>query len=152
LDERPTQRKDSEDPASGYLSALNEENMHRAWGEGKTLEERRRIVSAAIIFGHQFEERMQHNPPEADETSIQRFLMAIMNAAISEFAHSEAMSEEAASEFLSDVGTRDYVLEFNEVLEEYHSDESNRGLNELLGEAVENRRERAIWAQHWSSG
>lgn len=151
MDEHPIERSNAEDPTSGYLSALGEETMRRAWGEDKTSGYRRRVVSSAIIFGRQLDTRMRENPPETDEASIQRFLMALMNSAISEFARSEEVSEEAATEFLGDVKTRDYVLEFNEVLDEYH-EEPNRDLDELLREAVENRQDRAIWAQHWSSG
>ncbi len=144
-------RRNEEYPASGYLSELDEETMRRAWGDGKSPEYRRRVVSAAIIFGRQLEERMSEHPPAPDEAGMQRFLMALMNSAISEFAKNEGVDEEAAAGFLGDVETRDYVLEFNEVLDEYH-DTPDRTLDGLLREAVENRREKAIWAQHWSSG
>lgn len=151
MDEQPLNRTDASDPTSGYLSVLDEGTMRRAWGEDKTPEYRRRVVSSAIIFGRQLEKRMREHPPDTDEASIQRFLMALMNSAISEFARSEGLSDEAAAEFLGDVETRDYVLEFNEILDE-HQEDSDRDLDELLQEAVENRRDRAIWAQHWSSG
>lgn len=124
--------------------------MRRAWGE-RSPEYRRRIVSAAVIFGRQLEKRMSEHPPGPDEAAVRRFLMALMNAAITEFAHSEGLGEEAAAEFLGDVANRDYVLEFNEVLDEYHAG-PDRPLDELLRQAIENRREKAIWARHWSSG
>jgi translation elongation factor EF-Tu-like GTPase len=70
---------------------------------------------------------------------------------ISEFAEREGIDEASAATFLSDLRTRDYVLELNEVLEEF-VDEPERSLNELLKAAVENREEHARWADHWSSG
>lgn len=151
MDDLPRKRTDREGPATGYLSKLAEDTMGQAWGAEKSYEYRRRVVSAAIIFGRQLEERMLEHPPNSDEAGIQRFLMALMNSAISEFAQSESVDEAAATEFLGDVETRDYVLEFNEVLDEYHEGPSGT-LDELLREAVENRRDKAIWAQHWSSG
>ena len=151
MDDLPRKRTAGEETATGYLSKLDEGTMVRAWGAEKSYEYRHRVVSAAIIFGRQLEERMLSHPPNPDEDGIQRFLMALMNSAISEFAQSESVDEEAATEFLGDVETRDYVLEFNEVLDEYH-DAPDRPLDELLREAVENRRDKAIWAQHWSSG
>ena len=88
--------------------------MTRAWGPDKTPEDRRRIVAAALIFGRQFDERMSENPPEStDEKDFQRFLMALMTAVIQEFAEREGMDPASAGSFLSDVNTRDYVLEFN---------------------------------------
>jgi hypothetical protein len=54
--------------------------------------------------------------------------------------------------FLSEVSIRDYVLEFNEVLDAYAEDDSGRTLDEILREAVDSRREKAIRARHWSSG
>jgi hypothetical protein len=151
MDDLPRKRIAGEETATGYLSKLDEDTMGRAWGAEKSYEYRRRVVSAAIIFGRQLEERMLSHPPGPDEDGIQRFLMALMNSAISEFAQHESIDEEAATEFLGDVETRDYVLEFNEVLDEYH-DAPAGTLDELLREAVENRRDKAIWAQHWSSG
>jgi hypothetical protein len=53
--------------------------------------------------------------------------------------------------FLGDVTTRDHVLEFNEVLEEY-ADDPEKSLDQHLKTAVENRPEKAAWSQHWSSG
>ncbi len=82
---------------------------------------------------------------------MQRFLMDLMNSAISEFARNEGIDEAAAAEFLGDVETRDYVLELNEVLDEYYRG-SGQTLDGLLREAVEDRQDKAIWAQHWSSG
>lgn len=137
--------------ASDYLSELGEDTLRRAWGEDKTSEYRRRVVSAAIIFGRQLDTRMSENPPKMDEAGLQRFLMALMNSAILEFARSEGLDEGTATEFLGDVETRDYVLEFNEVLEEYYGS-TDRALEDILDEAVKNRQEKAIWADHWSSG
>ncbi len=140
------------DPALAYLKELDEETMSLAWGPDKTPEDRRRIILAAKIFGRQFEERMRECPPEnLEEKEFQRFLMALMNAVISEFAERESIDHTAAATFLSDVNVRDYVLEFNEVLEEF-SDEPERSLDEHLKAAIENREEHARWADHWSSG
>lgn len=155
LMDNPEERINNEDSVSAsahrYLSELDEETLRRAWGEDKTSEYRRRVVSAAIIFGRQLDVRMSENPPETDEAGLQRFLMALMNSAISEFARKEGLDEEAAAGFLGDVETRDHVLEFNEVLEEHHGD-PNRSLDELLDEAIDKRQDKAIWADHWSSG
>lgn len=151
MNEYPPKPDNAKDPAPEYLAALGEETMTRAWGEDKTPDYRRRVISAAVIFGRQLERRMSEQPPGPEEASVQRFLMALMNSVISEFAVEEDLGEEAATEFLGDVETRDYVLEFNEVLDEYH-DNPDRTLEECLDSAIENRRERAIWAQHWSSG
>ena len=137
--------------ASDHLSEIGEETLRRAWGENKTFEYRRRVVSAAIIFGRQLDARMSENPPETDEAGLQRFLMALMNSAISEFARNEGLDEGEAAEFLGDVETRDHVLELNEVLEERHNN-PGRPLDGLLNEAVDKRRDKAIWADHWSSG
>ncbi len=144
--------KQEADPALAYLEELNEETMSLAWGPAKTPEDRRRIVLAATIFGRQFEERMRERPPEnLEEREFQRFLMALMNAVISEFAEREGIDEVSAAAFLGNVATRDYVLELNEILEEF-ADEPERSLNEHLKAAVENREEHARWADHWSSG
>jgi hypothetical protein len=140
------------DPALAYLEELNEETMSLAWGPDKAPEDRRRIVLAATIFGRQFEERMRERPPEnLEEREFQRFLMALMNAVISEFAEREAIDQGSAAAFLGDVSTRDYVLELNEVLEEF-ANEPEKSLNEHLKTAVENREEHTRWADHWSSG
>ena len=151
--DNPGERTNDKDSgsASAYLSELGEDTLRRAWGEDKTFEYRRRVTSAAIIFGRQLDARMSEDPPKMDETGLQRFLMALMNSAISEFARSEGLDEGAAAEFLGDVETRDYVLEFNEVLEEYHGG-PDLALDDLLRVAIENRQEKAIWADHWSSG
>ena len=152
--DNPEDRTKNEDSgsASVYLSELGEDTLRRAWGEDKTSEYRRRVVSAAVIFGQQLDTRMSENPPKMDEAGLQRFLMALMNSAILEFARSEDLDESAAAEFLGDVETRDYVLELNEVLEEYHGGSKSITLDNLLVETIENRREKAIWADHWSSG
>lgn len=140
------------DPALTYLQKLDEETMTRGWGPGKTPEDRRRIVAAALIFGRQFDERMRDTPPESiEEKDFQRFLMALMNAVIREFAEREGMDSAEAGAFLSDVGTRDYVLEFNEVLEEAAED-PEKSLNEHFKAAIEARQDRAVWSRHFSSG
>ena len=140
------------DPALAYLEELDEETMSRAWGPDKTPEDRRRIVLAATIFGRQFEERMRERPPEnLEEREFQRFLMALMNAVISEFAEREEIDQGSAGAFLGNISTRDYVLELNEVLEKF-ANEPEKSLGEHLKTAVENREEHARWADHWSSG
>ena len=112
--------------------------MRLAWGGETSAEDRRRIVAAALIFGRQFEERA----PGADESGARRLLMDLMNAVIHEFAAREGMTTDEAAEFLGEVGVRDRVLEFSEVLDVYR--ESGRPLDDLLKEAVEGRRERAF--------
>ncbi len=140
------------DPALAYLKELDKETMRLAWGPDKTLEDRRRIVLAATIFGRQFEERMRERPPEnLEEREFQRFLMSLMNAVILEFAEREGIDQASAAAFLGNLNTRDYVLELNEVLEEF-ANGPERPLNEHLKAAVENREEHARWADHWSSG
>ncbi len=141
-----------EDPVLTYFEELDDATMTLAWGPDKTSEDRRRIVLAATIFGRQFEERMNEHPPETpDEKESQRFLMGLMNAVISEFAEREGLDSASAAAFLGDIGTRDYVLELNEVLEEYAAD-PEKPLNEHLRAAVESRQEKARWSRHWSSG
>ncbi len=126
--------------------------MILAWGPDKTPEDRRRIVLAATIFGRQFEERMREHPPKSiEEKDLQRFLMGLMNAVISEFAEREGLDSAAASTFLGEVSTRDYVLEFNEVLEEF-ADNPEKSLDDHLKAMIENREDRATWARHWTSG
>lgn len=144
--------KQEAEPALAYLEELDEETVSLAWGPDKTPEDRRRIVLAATIFGRQFEERMRERPPEnLEDREFQRFLMALMNAVISEFAEREGIDQASAATFLGDVSTRDYVLELNEVLEEF-ANEPEKSLDEHLKAAVENREEHARWADHWSSG
>lgn len=142
----------AEDPILACLEELDDATMTLAWGPDKTSEDRRRIVLAATIFGWQFEKRMNEHPPETtDDKESQRFLMGLMNAVISEFAEHEGLDPASAAAFLGDVGTRDYVLELNEVLEEYAAD-PEKSLNEHLHAAVESRQEKARWSRHWSSG
>ena len=142
----------AQDPALAYLKELDDAIMTLAWGPDKTFEDRRRIVLAATIFGRQFEKRMSESPPESlDERESQRFLMGLMNAVISEFAEREGLDPASAAAILGDVGTRDYVLEFNEALEEYAAN-PEKPLNEHLRAAVESRQEKARWSRHWSSG
>ncbi len=144
--------KHDPDQALAYLKRLGDETMTLAWGPDKTPEDRRRIVLAAMIFGRQFEERMSEQPPEnLEEKEFQRFLMGLMNAVISKFAAREDLDPASATSFLGDVSIRDYVLEFNEVLEEY-AENPEKSLDEHLRTAVESRQDRARWADHWSSG
>ncbi|MDQ3590577.1 MAG: DUF3791 domain-containing protein [Actinomycetota bacterium] len=140
------------DRAQAYLNQLREETMSRAWGEGVSPEDRRRIVVGATIFGSQLEERLAQHSREVGGGELQPFLMALMDGVVEEFAEREGMDKGEAVAFLSEVSTRDYVLEFNEVLEAYAEDDSGRTLDEILREAVDSRREKAIWARHWSSG
>lgn len=123
--------------------------MRLAWGE-RSPEERRRIVLAALIFGRQFEERARTLGPSPDEMEVQRLLMGLMSAVIREFARREGLDEEEAGNLLGEVRTRDLILEFDEALVAAQS--SNRPLDSVLREAVENRRDRAVWSDHWSSG
>lgn len=133
--------------ARDCLAKLDEGTMRRAWGD-RTPEERRRIVLAAIIFGREFEARSS----EASVENAQRFLMSLMNAAIEEFAALEGMDRAEATSFLGDVTTRDQVLEFNEVLESHEAGDSDETLDALLREAVDSRREKAIWSGQWRFG
>ena len=145
-------KEHAEDPIPACLEELDDATMTLAWGPDKMSEDRRRIVLAATIFGRQFEERMNEHPPESpDERESQRFLMGLMNAVISEFAEREGLDPASAAAFLGDIGTRDYVLELNEVLEE-HTADPEKPLNEHLRAAVESRQEKARWSRHWSSG
>jgi hypothetical protein len=149
--EEPRGEQDAE-LALTYLEELDDETMDLAWGPGKTSDDRRRIVLAATIFSRKFEEWMEERPPEnLEEKEFQRFLMGLINAVISEFAEREALDLTSASTFLSDVSTRDYILEFNEVLEELAQD-PQKPLNEHLKIAIDSRPERAKWSRHWSSG
>jgi hypothetical protein len=142
----------SEAQARAYLGELEEATMRRAWGEDASPEYRHRIVAAAIIFARQFEERVRERSANLSEEEAQGFLMALLNAVIEEFAEREGMESSEAAAFLGDVRTRDYVLEFNEVLDAYEVDESGRTLDEIFRETVESRREKAVWSRHWSSG
>ena len=118
--------------------------MRRAWGEGTPAEDRRRIVSAAIIFGRQFDESLGDRPADLDEEGARRLLMDLMNRVVREFAAQEGMGIGEAAEFLGEVGRRDRVLEFSEVLDVHR--ESGRPLDGLLQEAVDERREKAFRA------
>ena len=152
MDRGDPREEHAQDPALAYLKELDDAIMTLAWGPDKTFEDRRRIILAATIFGRQFEERMSKSPPESlDERESQRFLMCLMNAVISEFAEREGLDPASAAAFLGDVGTRDYVLELNEALEEYAAN-PEKPLNEHLRAAVESRQEKARWSRHWSSG
>lgn len=124
--------------------------MISAWGAQRTRDERRQIVQAALIFGRKLDERLSQRSEEVQPDEAQRFLMSLINDVIAEFARQEDLDQESATGFLSDVGTRDLVLEFNEVLEA--REETGLSLDEQLLRLVEDRRERAIWSDHWRSG
>ena len=145
-----SRRTDILEDTENLLTRLTEETMHRAWGE-RTPRERRGIVTAAVIFGEEFDRRAPELSPGADEAEVQRFLMGLMSAAVEEFARQEELPSDEAAGFLSEVGTRDRVLEFNEVLGVW-SDEPERSLDELLLEAVQARQDKSIWARHFKSG
>ena len=128
--------------ALAFLEELQEETMRLAWGEDASAEDRRRIVVAAMIFGRQFEDRVAERSADLGEVGLQRLLLDLMSGVVAEFARIEGLDENEATEFLSEVGTRDHVLEFDEVLDAYG--ESGRPLDELLQEAVNSRRDRAV--------
>jgi (2Fe-2S) ferredoxin len=136
--------------ALSCLEELGEETMQAAWGAQRTAEERRRIVQAALILGRKLDERLAERGEELHPDEAQRFLMALINDTVKEFARQESLDPDDAANFLSDVGTRDLILEFNEVLEA--SRESGRPLDDQLRQIVEDRQDRAIWSDHWSSG
>lgn len=137
----------SESDAATYLGELRAATMRRAWGDERP-EYRRRIIAAAIVFGRQFEEQSA----TAGGEDPQRLLMSLMNAVVREFAELEKLPGDEAANFLGEIPTRDYILEFDEVLEIYQNGESGKTLDKLLDEAVESRQEKAIWSGHWSSG
>ena len=126
-----------------YLGELREETMLLAWGAASH-EERRRIVLAALIFGRQFEERAAQRLAESDEDGLRRFLMRLMNGVVEEFAACEGLHRDEAAAFLSEVSTRDHVLEFDEVLDAYADGRSGRSLDGLLRKAVDDRGEKAM--------
>ena len=136
---------DTDGAAAAYLEQLREDTMRRAWGEEASAEDRRRIVSAAIIFSRQFDESLEDRPGDLDEAGARRLLMDLMNRVVREFAAQEGMETGEAAEFLGEVGTRDRVLEFSEALDEHSG--SGRPLDELLREAVDGRRDRAFRAR-----
>ncbi len=136
---------DTDGAAAAYLGQLREDTMRRAWGEEASAEDRRRIVSAAIIFSRQSDESLEDRPEDFDEAGARRLLMDLMNRVVREFAAREGMETNEAAEFLGEVGTRDRVLEFSEVLDEHSG--SGRPLDELLREAVDGRRDRAFRAR-----
>ena len=141
-----------EDVILAHLRLLDEETMTLAWGPDRTFEDRRRIVAAALIFGRKFEERMEQSPPESlDDAHFQRFLMALMNAAIRGFAEAEGLDPATAAAFLGDVGTRDLIFEFSDVLDSFAEDPETP-LNEHLRAAVEDRQHKAVRSRHWSGG
>lgn len=145
-----TERERDEDPASGYLAVLREETMQEAWGD-RSPEDRRRIVVAAIIFGEEFDKRLAEDKPGPDPRETQRLLMNVINAAIDEFSRRESLDRETAASFLSEVETRDLILEFDEVLEARETN-PEKSLDALLKDAIDSRRRKARWADHWTSG
>lgn len=124
--------------------------MVTAWGTQRTLKERRQIVLAALILGRKLEERLNQHQDELRPEEAQRFLMSLMNDAVTEFARQENLSQDEATACLGDVNNRDLILEFNEVLEAVQ--ETGLQLDEQLRRTVEDRQDRAIWSDHWSSG
>ena len=150
-DEEPRKRHETY-PALTYLERLDKETMTLAWGPDKSLQDHRRIILTATVFSRKFQERMCDRPPESlEENKLQHFLMSLMNDVISECAEHEGLDAEEGHGLIGDVTTRDHVLEFNEVLEEY-ADNPQKSLDEHLKTAVENRPEKAAWSWHWSSG
>ena len=142
----------AEDLALTYLGSLDEETMDLAWGSDRSFDDRRRVVAAAVIFGRKFEERMANSPPESlDDAHFQRFLMGLMNAAIDESAAAEGLDPAAAAAFLGDVGTRDLIFEFSDVLDRF-AEEPETSLDHHLRAAVEDRQDRAVWSHHWRGG
>lgn len=143
---------EAEDPALVYLGRLDEETMTLAWGSDTSFEDRRRVVAAALIFSRKFEERMANSPPESlDDVHFQRFLMGLMTVAIGDFAAAEGLDPEAAAAFLGDVGTRDRIFEFSDVLDRA-AEEPEMSLDGHLRAAVEDRQGRAVWSHHWRGG
>ena len=124
--------------------------MTRAW-EDRTPLQRRRIVSAALIFGEEFERRTPDLPENPNEPETQRFLMNLMSAVIETFAEREGLPPEEAASFLSEVGTRDRVLELDEVLGARAAN-PDKPLDTLLAQAVDARKDKSIWARHFKSG
>jgi hypothetical protein len=70
---------------------------------------------------------------------------------VSTFADHEGMDADEAASFLGDVERRDHILELNEALED-HSHDPDIPLDALLRAAVAERREKAVWADHWRGG
>lgn len=130
-----------DDPAA-YLGQLHEQTMVLAWGGETSPEDRRRIVVAATIFGRQFEALTSERPIGTDPEGSRRLLMDLMNGVVREFARREGLGTDEAAGFLGEIGTRDRILEFSEVLDAREA--SGRPLDDLLREAVELRRQRAF--------
>ena len=61
--------------------------------------------------------------------------MGLTNALISEFAERQGLDPAFAAAFLGDIGIRDYVLKFNEILEKYAAD-PEKPLNVEFGTRV----------------
>ena len=77
--------------------------------------------------------------------------MGVIRTSIDEFARRENLEKEEAAGFLSEVGTRDLILEFNEVLEAQETN-PDKELDDLLQEAVDARLDKARRADPWTSG
>lgn len=97
--------------ALAYLEELQEETMRLAWGEDASANDRRRIVVAAMIFERQFEERVTRRSADLGEDELRRLLVDLMSGFVAEFARLEGLDENEATKFLSEVGTRDHVLD-----------------------------------------
>jgi len=136
--------------AQAYLDMLSRDTMEFAWGR-RTAQDRYRIMLAALLFGDEFERRTRHGLP-ADEPGERRLLMDLMSAVIDRFADLEGLDREEAAAFLGDLTNRDHILELNEVIETFEQEDRQRSLDEVLREAVGRRKERRVWARHWSSG
>jgi hypothetical protein len=131
---------------------LSEETLSAAWGPDAAPDARRRLVLAALLFGEEFDRRMGESPPASlNDRDFRRFLMGLMNAVVSRFAAHEGIPQDEAAAYLGDVSRRDRVLELNEALEAY-ANGPNRPLDDLLREAVEGRRDKAVWSEHWRGG
>ncbi len=145
----------AEDPprkkAHVYLEELDEETMRLAWGEISE-EDRLRLVLAAVVFGRRFESRVPGGSEPTREDEFQRLLMRLMNDVIEELSEIEGISKEEAADFLGDIAIRDKALELDEVIEAYENGASGKSLDPLLREAVDGRREKAVWSDHWISG
>lgn len=138
--------------ALAYLGELDEETMRLAWGASSSGEDRMRLVLGAVIFGRSFESHVPEGSEPGWGDELQKLLMRLMNDVIEKLSGVEGISKEEAAEFLGDIAVRDKVLEMDEVISAYESGGSGSSLDTLLREAVDGRREKAVWSNHWSSG
>ncbi|WP_119065829.1 hypothetical protein [Rubrobacter indicoceani] len=138
--------------AENYVVLLSEETMRRAWKDVPH-NDRRRIALGAVLFGAKLDETLAEEDPKlVYEQDVQRFLMRLMNGVIQDFADAENLSTQEAGAFLGDVDNRDRIFEFNEVIDAFEAGETDVSLDELLLAAVRDRRDRALWSDHWTSG